>query len=558
MALVVGCQGGTGTPEPTHRGTGVDLLSGRDWSHFAGAERRPDGVHITGLGRRITKQDGSGGQANPPVNLRGPGLRVAGDFEVEATMREVGGGAFLQLYAEVPVIFDEWRQEGRSVRLGILDGRVRLAVWDGGGDDPVLDRELPATVSDDSVRIGLRKEGDRLRVTLGGRVVGEVPAGDIFAGGRVWFGADATTGGRGWILSALRARAGSGGQVEVFDAPALSQQREGDALRSRAERATRVIGIGTALAVGPLLTDAGYRRIAANEFSVVTPENDLKPQFVQPRPGRFAFAEGDTLVDFARANGQRVHAHTLVWFEALPAWMRAPMSAGRRRAVMVAHIRAVAGHFRGRVAEWDVVNEPMSDEDEDYAGDRLGVRPNLWFEAMGESYIDLAFREAHAADPGAALYLNEYGAEEDGPRWDALLALAGRLVARGVPIDGVGFQNHEYEEADRTDPEVFRRHVRALGRLGLSARVSEMDVLVDEPTSDEADVQAREYADKMRVCRQEPNCTTFGLWGFTDRYGSTADVHTYPPSPGNALPWDTALRPKPAYRALLAGLAGPT
>lgn len=83
---------------------------------------------------------------------------------------------------------------------------------------------------------------------------------------------------------------------------------------------------------------------------MLTPENDFKPQFVQPRRGVFAFEEGDTLVHFAEANGMQMHARTLVWFEALPAWMRAEMT-------------------------------------HDYTNGNLGVRPHLWFEAMGEHYI---------------------------------------------------------------------------------------------------------------------------------------------------------------------------
>ena len=56
---------------------------------------------------------------------------------------------------------------------------------------------------------------------------------------------------------------------------------------------------------------------------------------------------------------------------------------------------------------------------------------------------------------------------------------------------------------------------------------------------------------KLRVCLEEPNCTSFSTWGFTDRYGSTADTKIYPPRPADSLPWDAALRPKPAYERLL-------
>jgi endo-1,4-beta-xylanase len=236
-----------------------------------------------------------------------------------------------------------------------------------------------------------------------------------------------------------------------------------------------------------------------------------------------------------------VHAHTLVWFEALPTWMR---SATDKKTVMLDHIKAVAGHFAGRVAEWDVVNEPMNEDNSD------GLEHNLWYQAMGKDYIPQAFRAARAADPSAALYLNEYGVEQDGPRWDALYKLVKELKADGVPIDGVGMQNHEYEKGDRTPPETFRKHVRALAALGLKVRVSEMDVVSGGDTA----MQAKEFAGKLAVCRDEPNCTTFGMWGFTDRYGSTANVGQYPLTVGDALPWDQNLKPKKAYPAMLAEL----
>ncbi|WRZ87715.1 endo-1,4-beta-xylanase [Streptomyces sp. NBC_01007] len=525
----------------------ADLLNGRDWAHFAGGKPTHAGVRVTHLDRRITRQDGTGGQPNPPVNLRGPHMVFRGDVRIEASLRRTDDtDAYLHLYGETPVIYDEWRYERRGVRIGVVGGRLRIDRWDGDSDRPAVTRTLGGGLGHE-VRLALEVRGSRLVVETDGSVVGTVPARDVFGRGRIWFGADAGARGKGWTLSDLHAQSLGRGRMSVVDAPGLRVPRSTDAMRDLAAGLPRPIHMGTALATGPLLTDSAYRRTAGEEFSMLTPENDFKPQFVQPRRGVFAFAEGDTLVDFAKANKMKVHAHTLVWFEALPAWMRAEMTHEQRRRVMAEHIRAVAGHFRGKVAEWDVVNEPMSDEDEDYSTGNRGVRPQLWFEAMGEQYIDIAFRTAREADPHAVLYLNEYGVEEDGPRWDALYALLIRLKKRGVPIDGVGFQDHEYAVGDRTDPEVFRRKVRALAGLGLKARVSEADVLVDE---DEEDVQARQLAGKLAVCSEEPNCTSFSTWGFTDRYGSTADLRHYPPSPGNALPWDTTYEAKPAYWAL--------
>ncbi|MBQ0851223.1 endo-1,4-beta-xylanase [Streptomyces sp. BH-SS-21] len=546
-ALVAGVPGDRASTSAPAGGPVEDLLNGRDWAHFAGGKPTDAGVRVTPLDRRITRQDGTGGQPNPPVNLRGPHMVFRGDVRIEAGLRRTDDtDAYLHLYGETPVIYDEWRYERRGVRIGVAGGRLRIDRWDGDSDRPAMTRTFGSGLGLE-VRLAVEVHANRLVLEADGRVVGTVPARDVFSGGRIWFGADAGARGKGWTLSDLHARSLGRGRMSVVDAPGLRVPRSSDAIRDLAAALPRPIRMGTALAAGPLLTDSAYRRTAGEEFSMLTPENDFKPQFVQPRRGVFAFAEGDVLVDFAEANRMKVHAHTLVWFEALPAWMRAEMTHEQRRRVMVEHIRAVASHFRGKVAEWDVVNEPMSDEDEDYSNGNRGVRPQLWFEAMGEQYIDIAFHAAREADPHAVLYLNEYGVEEDGPRWDALYALLIRLKARGVPIDGVGFQDHEYAVGDRTDPEVFRRKVRALAELGLKARVSEADVLVDD---EEEDIQADQLAGKLAVCGEEPNCTSFSTWGFTDKYGSTADLRHYPPSPGNALPWDATYEAKPAYWAL--------
>jgi endo-1,4-beta-xylanase len=277
----------------------------------------------------------------------------------------------------------------------------------------------------------------------------------------------------------------------------------------------------------------------------------MKPQFVHPQPNVYDFTEADMLVDFAAANGVVVHAHTLVWFEALPPWMRLVTAPAAVKQMMLDHIDHVAGHFRGKVAEWDVVNEPMSDEDVDYTNGNQGVRPILWFQAMGEAYIDEALRKARAVDPTAQLYINEYGVEEDGPRWDALYALVQRLKARNVPLDGIGFQNHEYAPADRTPAATFRAKVRALAGLGLKARISEMDVIASPA---ESAIQATQFSGKATVCRQEPNCTGYSTWGMTDLYGSTAGIQRYPPSPGDALLFDVAFKPKPAFTAVQTAL----
>jgi endo-1,4-beta-xylanase len=507
----------------------LDLLSGQDWGRFAGATPTSDGVRIRPLDRWIVSTEGQRSQPNPPVNLLGPRLLVNGAFEIDATM---SGSGYLQLYGSPPIIYDEWRQEPPSVRVGVIGGQLEVAVWNGRADKPVQAKKFGSGLSGD-VAVRVKRSGSSFELSAGGRQLGTVPDPGVFSSGQVWFGADGS-----WTLKSLTATGAKG----IRRAPDWKQKTVPGSLRSRAEALPRKMGVGSALAVAPLVADDAYRATAGEQFNLITPENDMKPQFVQPARGVFAFEEADAIVDFARANGIAVHAHTLVWFEALPTWMR---SAPDRKTVMTDHIKAVAGHFKGRVAEWDVVNEPMNEDNAD------GLEHNLWYQAMGADYIAQAFRAARSADPGAVLYLNEYGAEQEGPRWKALHALVKKLRQDGVPIDGVGLQSHEYEAGDRVPAETFRKHVRALAELGLKVRVSEMDVVTSDQSS-----QAEQFGERLAVCRQEANCTGFTSWGFTDRYGSTATTKRYPPVPGNALPWTSSITPKKAHTAMVDALKG--
>src|SRR5690606_36818309 len=96
---------------------------------------------------------------------------------------------------------------------------------------------------------------------------------------------------------------------------------------------------------------------------------------------------------------------------------------------------------------WDVVNEVVADGG-DFAD---GLRRSAWYNILGEEFIDLAFQYADEAfnDRYAAdgvtrpvkLFINDYNTELGGKRV-RYRALVERLLARDVPLDGVGHQFH--------------------------------------------------------------------------------------------------------------------
>src|SRR3954452_7327118 len=199
--------------------------------------------------------------------------------------------------------------------------------------------------------------------------------------------------------------------------------------------------VGTAVDTSALAADTTYRTMVAQQFSSVTPENVMKWEVVEPERGVSDFSAADRLVDFARANRQAVRGHTLVWHNQLPAWLTSgTWTRAELRSILRQHIFTEAGHFRGRIWAWDVVNEAFNDDGT--------LRDTLWLRVIGPSYIADAFRWAHQADPKAILFYNDYNIEGINPKSDRVYALVQQLLANGAPIQGVGVQGHLSTEYD--------------------------------------------------------------------------------------------------------------
>jgi len=327
---------------------------------------------------------------------------------------------------------------------------------------------------------------------------------------------------------------------------------ENPPLRAAAEAAHR--RIGTAL-MSARLDDPGVRALVARQFDSLSPENEMKWEFVEPRPGVFAFAGGDRLVAFAKANGIRMRGHTLVWHSQMAGWARHLEGSDLFNA-MANHIAGVAGHWRGEIGAWDVVNEALAD------GSGRGLRADSPFTALGPNFIDEAFRLAHQADPDAKLFYNDYEIEGIGvPKSEAAFQLCKRLKEAGVPIDGVGFQMHVDPRRWPT-PEAIRANIARYGALGLTVEFTEMDVPVGELPGDshrKLELQQRIAHDIVATCVAEPACAAVTFWGLTDRDSWLNDPHwgkLRGQGPHRPLLYDAKMYPKPIVQGVLDAFAG--
>jgi endo-1,4-beta-xylanase len=328
--------------------------------------------------------------------------------------------------------------------------------------------------------------------------------------------------------------------IMLIAAPAATAKAKDRGLR---DVATRPL-VGTAVDMSALANDATYKAAIAREFNTVTPENVMKWETIEPQQGVTDFSQGDALVRFARANRQAVRGHTLVWHSQLPTWLTSGTFTNEQlEAILRRHIFEEAGHFRGRIYAWDVVNEAFNEDGT--------LRDTIWLRALGPDYIAKAFIWAHKADPHARLYYNDYNLESIGPKSDAALALVKQLKARHVPIDGVGFQGHlgiQYPY-----PDTFGDNLQRFAAAGFDVAITEADVRMVLPvTPEKLATQATYFGDMMRSCVAVRRCVTFTLWGFTDKYSWVPGFFA---GEGAATPLDEAFQPKPAYFALRDALA---
>ena len=315
----------------------------------------------------------------------------------------------------------------------------------------------------------------------------------------------------------------------------------------RALAAKKGLLLGTAFSNGALRKDPAYGEVLAREFNCLVAENIMKLNAIQRVRGEFDFTAADAMMAFAAKHDMQVRAVPLVWHEALPLWAK-DQTFPRQEAldILREHIFAMMPHFRGRVCAWDVLNEGLSDKGP-------GLREEgPWFHSIGPDYVGHIYQMAHEADPEAKLFYNDFDMDGMSAKADRCYLWIKELLARGVPIHGIGLQYHVRVDKHPSPSEVTQ-NIRRFNDLGLIVHITELDVwLPTKVTPEHLQQQAEIYRDVFATALAARNCPAVLLWGFSDRYswvpgtsGGTFD---------HALIYDRDYRPKPAYAAIAAAL----
>ena len=322
--------------------------------------------------------------------------------------------------------------------------------------------------------------------------------------------------------------------------------------------------IGTAV-TGNEVIDEARMSFYATQFNIFTPGNEMKPDFLLDmaetrlqvrRTGDqtvvcVKFDSCIPLLDWAQANGVKVHGHTLVWRSQTPtAFFHEDYATHKplvSREVMLArmenYIRQVltwtAENYPGVIVSWDVVNEAAAD-----SGRQL--YPCLWVDVVGDDYVNRAFEYARKyAEPGTLLFYNDYNSEQTLKNL-MIMDIMKSLLADGT-VDGYGFQSHYTATQDIYKIKIAWTNIAALTKQDgtpILLRVSELDVGI--PTNDETNLERQafcysqlfdlygQYADQIIAVH---------TWGTVDDLSWRAE--SYP------LLFDAKSQPKPAFWRLV-------
>ena len=218
--------------------------------------------------------------------------------------------------------------------------------------------------------------------------------------------------------------------------------------------------------------DTISQRIILEQFNAITPENIMKAEFINPKPGVYNFKPADDFVAFGKKNNLFIIGHTLVWHNQTPAWFfhdetGKPNTPEAQIERMRSHIENVAGRYAGKVHAWDVVNEVIADDG--------SYRPTTWVNGVGDGdeMVKNAFKFTSEYAPNTELYYNDFNAWRPSKR-DGIMRMVRMLQKEGIKIDGIGIQGHWGLNYPKT--EYIEAAIDSFASLGVKVMITELDV----------------------------------------------------------------------------------
>lgn len=291
-----------------------------------------------------------------------------------------------------------------------------------------------------------------------------------------------------------------------------------------------------------------YAETLSSEFDMVVSENSEKWSTIHSNLNEYFFDEADKLVNFASHHKMASRGHVLVYSRKMPDWFNNLKDKKEMEKQIEGHVKTIAGRYKGRVYAWDVINEEF-----DFDGNH---QQSQLYKMLGDSYIEKSFKWAHEADPEAKLFVNEFGIDEMNSRSDLTYKMIEELLAKKVPLHGIGFQMHRALGTDEWFPgipnmESVRKNFERFEKLGLEIHITEMDIPIQKGTGSYEErliEQAKVYKEVLEVALSIKAFKALVVWGVSDASNWIDYISGEKDSP---LLFDREYKKKPAYFSMM-------
>lgn len=294
-----------------------------------------------------------------------------------------------------------------------------------------------------------------------------------------------------------------------------------------------------------------YKDLILSQFNELTTENRLKPTNVHPAENVYSWAGADQIVEFANKHNLPVRGHGLVYEKVMPAWFYRDENNQRASKELVMdrlekHIKTIIGRYKGKIQCYDIVNEIFGHEDWD---------TRELTDICGIGFVPLAYQWAHEADPDATLILNDNYHDIPKKRKN-IFNYVKKMIADGVPIHGVGFQDHLFMD---TSLEAVEETLRLFCTIpDFKIYITELDLNVynfedytsrfpDYMKEEVLEMAARKYASLFDIYRKyADHVETVGFWNVCDAR-EWLDEYYVPGRRHYALPFDSKGEPRKSF-----------
>lgn len=316
--------------------------------------------------------------------------------------------------------------------------------------------------------------------------------------------------------------------------------------------------IGVAVSPRALRTDEA--QLILQQFNSMTPENAMKMGPIHPFENQYNWEGADSIAVFAKKNKLKLRGHTLCWHSQAPRWFFTDSTTGQQvtKEVLLQrlkdHITTVVKRYKGVVYAWDVVNEVISDNPNEY------FRNSLFYQICGEEFVAKAFQYAHAADPGALLFYNDYN-EINAVKREKIFKLVKGLKEAGIPIHGVGLQGHW--AINEPSEQQLDSTIGRFADLGLNIQITELDISVYPKEHSARERKATDYdtvfsvekenrqIEMYKICfrlfrKYKKALSSVTFWNISDRH-SWLDNFPVRGRKDYPLLFDKDLKPKKAF-----------